>query len=181
MVLVRFEVGAGVPIFFWLISMNIQNILKRVEEIVQPILDNIGFELIERELVQDSGRLILRLYINKIDKDGKVTIDDCARVSHEVEDVIEVSEVIDARYSLEVSSPGINRPIRRRKDFEKYLGSTIKLKTLTPIDGRSNYKGVLESIQGDDIVIIVDGVMFRIPFEALAKARLEEDQISSRH
>lgn len=181
MVLVRFEVGAGVPIFFWLNDMDIQNILKRVEEIVQPILDNLGFELIERELVQESGRLILRLYIDKIDKGGKVTIDDCARVSHAVEDVIEVSDVIDTRYSLEVSSPGINRPLRRRKDFEKYLGSTIKLKTLTPIDGRGNYKGVLESIQGDDIVMIVDGVMFRIPFETLAKARLEEDQISSRH
>lgn len=145
--------------------------LKNVEDLVGPVLDNLGYELIERELVMESGRWVLRLYI---DKDGGVGISDCERVSHSVEDLIEVEGVIPHAYSLEVSSPGINRPLRRKRDFEKYKGHNIKLRTLEPINGRGNYRGALQGIDGDDIVMTIDGVEFRIPYDALAKARLQQ-------
>ena len=167
------EVGLSSPLFFRT-NMDTQAILKRVEELLAPVLLNLGYELIERELVMESGRWILRLYV---DREGGVTIDDCAAASHAVEDLLEVEEILPQGYNLEVSSPGINRPLRRRQDFEKFCGSKIKLKTLAPIDGRGNYKGTLERLEGDEIVMEVDGRHYRIPFDALAKARLEVEEI----
>lgn len=168
--------GPVEPIFFQP-NMNTQDILKKVEEIAGPVLENLGFELVERELIMESGRWILRLYI---DKEGGVTIDDCSRASRSVEDVIEIEEIVPGHYNLEMSSPGINRPLRFRRHFEKFRGSAIKLKTLHPIDGRSNYKGILDGMDGDDILMTVDGMKFRVPFAELAKARLNEDEARSK-
>lgn len=154
--------------------MDNRAILKRVEEILTPVLANLGYDLIERELVTEGGRLTLRLYI---DKEGGVTIDDCATASHSVEDILEVEEVVPAGYNLEVSSPGINRPLRRRQDFEKYCGSRIKLKTAEQIEGRGNYRGTLERVEGDEIVMEVDGQHYRVPLDAVSKARLDLEEI----
>lgn len=151
--------------------------MKKVEEIVGPVLENLGFELIERELIMEAGRWVLRIYI---DKEGGVTIDDCSRASRSVEDVIEIEEIVPGHYNLEMSSPGINRPLRYRKHFEKFCGSTIKLKTLHPIDGRSNYKGTLDGLDGDDILMTVDGIKYRVPFAELAKARVDSSELGVR-
>lgn len=152
--------------------MDTRSVLKKIEELVSPVFENLGYELVERELINEGGRWILRLYI---DKEGGVSIDDCWRASHSVEDLIEVEEVIPVRYNLEVSSPGINRPLRRRRDFERFRGSRIRLKTQRPIGGRSSYTGTLEGIDGDDIVMTVDGARYRVPYSELARARLEAD------
>ncbi|MFH0799183.1 MAG: ribosome maturation factor RimP [Pseudomonadota bacterium] len=157
--------------------MDIQATLKRVEELVSPVLENLGYELIERELILESGRWVLRLYI---DREGGVTIDDCERASHGIEDLIAVEEAIPASYTLEMSSPGINRPLRRRKDFEKYRGARIRLKTLGQIDGRGNFKGTLEGLDGEHIIMEIDGTRYRVPYSELAKARIEEEKIPPR-
>lgn len=156
--------------------MDISLILNKVNELIEPVLANFGYELIEREFVSASGRWVLRLYI---DKEGGVTIDDCAFVSHAIEHLIEVEEIIPVSYSIEVSSPGTARPIRRKKDFEKFVGSEIRLKTLMPINGRANFKGILEKIDGDDIVMVVDGAQHRVPLSTLARARLEPETHSA--
>ena len=153
--------------------MDNQAIIKKLEDLVTPVLENLGYELIEREFLNDSGRWIVRLYI---DKEGGVTIDDCKRVSHGVESLIEVEEVIPVRYDLEVSSPGVNRPLRRRKDFERFSESPVRLKTLHPVNGRSNYKGILKGVDGDDILVLVDDVTHRIPLGELSRARLEQEE-----
>ena len=152
--------------------MDIQAILEKVEKEIAPALTHMGYDLIERELVLESGRFTLRLFI---DKEGGVNVGDCERVSHGIGDLIEVKEIVPVAYNLEISSPGILRPLRRREDFLKYSGSIIRLKTLAPIDGRSNYKGILEGIIGDDVVMIVDETHFKIPLNMLAKARIEEE------
>lgn len=152
--------------------MDLQALLKRVEEVVAPVLSHLGYDLIERELSMDSGRWVLRLFI---DKAGGVTLDDCERASRGVEDIIEVEGLIPHAYCLEVSSPGIPRPIRRREDFERFCGACIRLKTHAPVDGRSNFKGTLERFEGDEIVMEVDGQHFRIPYAAMAKAKLVEE------
>jgi ribosome maturation factor RimP len=152
--------------------MEKNEILEKVERVTRPVLDQLGYRLIEREYTHEHGQWILRLYI---DKEGGVTVGDCESASRALEDLLDVELDIGHRYSLEVSSPGINRPLRYREDFEKYRGALIKLKTRYPLDGRSNYKGVIEEIAGDDIFMVVDGMRFKIPFEALAKARLEEE------
>jgi ribosome maturation factor RimP len=164
-------VGPLEPIFFSRdIEMDVVLVLARVEETVSPVLEQLGYQLVERELVPQAGGWVLRLYI---DKEGGVTIDDCARASRGIEDLIEVEELVPAKYTLEVSSPGVDRPLRRRQDFERYRGSTIRLKTHHPVNGRSNYKGTLEGLEGDDIVMTVDGVRYRLPISELAKARVE--------
>ncbi|MBT3181968.1 MAG: ribosome maturation factor RimP [Deltaproteobacteria bacterium] len=151
--------------------MDSKEIVKKVEALLTPVLENLGYDLIEQEFMMGQGGWILRLYI---DKDGGVNVDDCARVSRSVEDLIEVEEVIPVKYFLEVSSPGLNRPLRRKKDFEKFVGSLIKLKTTSPIDGRSNYKGYLTAVDGVDVVMSVDGSEYRVPLEKLLRANIEE-------
>lgn len=163
------ELGRLSPFFFE--NMDAQDILKRVEEVVSPVLDNLGYELVERELLHDAGRLVLRLYI---DHGNGVTIDDCERASRSIEDLLEVEEVVPAAYCLEVSSPGLNRPLRKKQDFERFKGNKIKLKTSEPIDGRGNFKGLLQGVDGDDILILIDGVQFRVPISLLLRARIDK-------
>lgn len=156
--------------------MSIDNkaIAAKVEELVAPVLGNLGYTLIEREFVQDSGAWVLRLYI---DREGGVTIDDCARASHAVEDLIAVEEVVPVRYRLEVSTPGIARPLRARADFEKYLGAKARIRTTHPIDGRGNFKGVLEGLEGDAVSMMIDNVRYLVPLDAIDRARLEPEDI----
>lgn len=146
--------------------------LSTIERIVKPVLKSQGYQLVERELVTDAGRLVLRIYI---DREGGVTLDDCALVSHTLSAHLDVEDPIPGAYELEVSSPGIERPLRYPEDFVRYKGETIKLKTVEPINGRQNYKGVLTGSDTDTIYMEVDGVDFAIPFSALHKARIIKD------
>lgn len=150
--------------------MDTQAILKKVEDLIGPVICSLGYMLIEREFVMDGGRWVLRLYI---DREGGITVGDCERVSNGIGDLLEVEGVIPMNYTLEVSSPGLDRPLRKREDFEKFCGSNIRLRTSHPIEGRSNYKGVLVAMDGDDIVMRIDGAEYRIPFSALLRARLD--------
>lgn len=152
--------------------MDRHELLEKIERLVSPILDRLGYRLIEWEYGNEQGRWVVRLYI---DKEGGVNIDDCERASRAVEDVIDVELDLPHAYAVEVSSPGIYRPLRRPEDFSRFKGATIRLKTLHPIDGRSNYKGVIEDVTPDAVAMVVDGMRYTIPFKALAKARLEED------
>lgn len=152
--------------------MDKTNQIDGVERIIKPVLESQGYQLVERELVTDGGRLVLRIYI---DKDGGITVDDCSQVSHTLSTHLDVEDPIHTPYDLEVSSPGIERPLRYPEDFGRYKGETIKLKTLEPIDGRQNYKGVLTGSDADNIYMEVDGLDFTIPFSALHKARIVKD------
>ena len=107
------------------------SITKRIADLAEPILDELGFELVDIEYLSKHGRWVLRIYI---DKEGGVTIDDCARVSGEFGDLIDIKEVIEHEYVLEVSSPGLNRPLKKEIDFVL----PIKRK-LIPIE--SKYRG----------------------------------------
>jgi len=139
---------------------------------VKPVLESRGFRLVERELLRDSGRQILRLYI---DKEGGVTLDDCAQMSIVLSTHLDVEDPIDSAYDLEISSPGIERPLRYFEDFKRFLGETVKLKTVAPLAGRQNYRGILKSCDEENIFMTVDGVDYTIPFSALGKARVVKD------
>lgn len=155
--------------------MENNRILEKLEAIISPILENLGYQLVDCELITNTGRMILRVYI---DKDGGITIGDCSSVSRSIGDVIEIEDILKKAYSLEVSSPGLDRPLRKPEDFKRFSGSTVKLKTARPVNGRSNYKGLLEGMDGNDIVIRVDGVECRVPITELSKARVEPDEAS---
>jgi ribosome maturation factor RimP len=104
---------------------NVHLITKKVADLVDPILGELGFELVDVEYLSKHGRWVLRLYI---DKEGGVTIDDCALVSREIGDLIDVKDIIRHEYVLEVSSPGLNRPLKKEKDFVWAIGKKIKLR-----------------------------------------------------
>lgn len=143
--------------------------LETIERIVKPVLESLSYRLVERELVADGGRLILRIYIDK--KNG-VTVEDCSTISRTLSAHLDVEGPIPGPYELEVSSPGIERPLRYPEDFTQFTGETIKLRTREPIDGRQNYRGTLVKSDAQNIVMNVDGREHIIPFSALQRARI---------
>ena len=153
-------------------QLDIKKIEAKAEELAGPVLENLGYGLVACDFTQDEGRWVLRLYI---DKDGGVTIDDCVRASHSVEDLIAVEDFVPVRYNLEVSSPGLSRPLKKRADFERYVGERVMIKASHPIDGRKNFKGTLSGVEGDDIVLIIDGTRYRVPLGSVGRARLEPE------
>jgi len=153
-------------------SIDVKAIEGTAEGIAAPILQNMGYALVACEFTFEEGRWILRLFI---DKDGGVTIDDCVSASHAVEDVISVEDFIPASYNLEVSSPGLARPLKREEDFVRFAGERAKLKTSEPIDGRSNFKGVLAGVESGSVAISVDGTKFLVPMDKIHRARLEPE------
>jgi ribosome maturation factor RimP len=154
--------------------LDTKEIEAKAEKLIAPVLENMGYGLVACDFLQEGGRWILRLYI---EKEGGVTIDDCVRASHGVEDLIAVEDIVPVGYSLEVSSPGINRPLRKRADFERYVGERIAVKTQEPIEGRKNFKGLLTNLRGDEIVMIIDGSEYSVPIDSIGKAHLEPTEI----
>ena len=147
-----------------------EEITDRVTKIVNPILSSDGIELVGVEYRRETRGSVLRLYI---DKEGGITVDDCTRISREVGRILDVENLIDAFYTLEVSSPGLTRPLKTEKDFMKYQNRLISVKTVEPIKNRRQFKGRLLRMLDKGIEIESDGEVFRIPFSGIAKANLE--------
>ena len=159
--------GPQEPIFFGC-EMD-REIVNNVSALLMPVLVDLGYDLVECEITGSPRGRVLRLYI---DTEGGISIGDCERVSRSVGDVLAVENLLPFSYSLEVSSPGLNRPIRKREDFEKFKGSEIHLRTVLPIEGRSNYRGFLMGLDGDSILLSVDGKTHSISIDNVDKARL---------
>ena len=143
---------------------------QKIQEIVEPLILHAGMELVNVEYLRERGGMTLRI---TIDKDGGVTVDDCAFISRLVSDVLDVKDPIQGRYNLEVSSPGINRPLVREKDFERFSGEKVYIKTKKMIDGRRRYRGILEKIDEGRVFVKAGQDLFVIPFEDIARARLD--------
>lgn len=154
--------------------MTVNSFIKGIDGLLSPVVESLGYELIELEYLNDQGRWILRLYIDYPESDRGITISDCEKVSRVVGSVLEVEDSIPGKYNLEVSSPGIERPLRREKDFEKYKGRTVKIKTFRKIANRKNFKGELSGITNGAVDIMVDAERIEIPVEAISHARLIE-------
>jgi ribosome maturation factor RimP len=144
-------------------------ISEQIIALAEPILGEMGFELVDAEYLSEHGRWVLRLYI---DKDGGITIDDCANVSRELEAIIDIKDIIDHEYVLEVSSPGLNRPLKKEKDFILVIGKQIKVRMRNPIDGRKNFSGRLRDYQDKNIHLEIDGELITLPWPDVEKANL---------
>jgi len=144
---------------------------EKVKELAEPVVDELGLELVDVVYATESGRRILRVII---DGPGGVTIDDCTMVSRELGTLLDVEDVVPESYSLEVSSPGLDRPLVREKDFRNAVGKKIRLRTKEPLDGRRNFRAVLVGV-GDDSVTLEDseGRLWKIELSNIDKARLE--------
>ncbi len=141
-----------------------------VRDLVEPAVGLEGVELVDVRYLRGPSGMILRL---TIDKPGGVTIDDCANVSRLVGDILDVNDPIPGAYNLEVSSPGINRPLVRPADFVKFAGEKAYIKTSVPFNGRKRFKGVLKGMKEEKILIECQGEDYSIPLNDVAKARLD--------
>lgn len=150
--------------------MERPEVVLRTWEQLEPALADLGFELIEVEFVGDGGRDVLRLFI---DSPAGITIDDCARASRQMSAQLDISDFIKSEYALEVSSPGIARPIRKTVDFERFAGERVKLSAVAPVEGRRRFTGVLLGCDDDLVRIEVDGTEYGIHLENLKRARLD--------
>jgi len=144
-------------------------IRNQVYDIASPIIEDIGFELIDVECVSVHGKWILRLYI---DKEGGITVDDCVSISRELGVLLEIKDVINHEYVLEVSSPGLSRPLKREKDFIKFIGKKIKCKMVIPVEGQKNFSGCLKDFCDSTIYIETKDKMVELPYNDLEKANL---------
>ena len=134
-------------------------------KILEPAVNGLGYELVELEF---QGKL-LRLYI---DQAQGVTLDDCEKVSRQVGAVLDVADPIPGHYTLEVSSPGLDRPLRKPADFTARVGQRARIELTLPLDGRRRFAGTLHGLENDAVLIEVDGALFRLPLGQIAKARL---------
>ena len=146
-----------------------------VDEIMMrlsPVCESEGYELVHAEFQPESGGRVLRLYI---DKPGGVTVEDCAGFSRQVGDLLDVMIDSQSTYRLEVSSPGIERPLSKLGDFERFKGEPVKIRTFEPINGQKNFTGILMGVTGAQIRIRAADRSVNIPHENIARARLASE------
>jgi len=148
---------------------NLTTVVKQISDLVEPILNELGFELIDAEYVTNQGRWVLRLYV---DKEGGVTIDDCAKVSYELGDLIDIKNVIEHEYILEVSSPGLNRPLKKEADFIRVIGKKVKVRRRAPLKGQRNFIGVLKDFKEHELYIQSEGQLITVAWADIEKANL---------
>lgn len=148
-----------------------QFIIKEVTKLVMPLLEEKGMELVDLQYRHENTGWVLRLFI---DKPGGMTVDDCAGISRELGHHLDVKELIPYNYHLEVSSPGVNRPLKKMDDFKKFTGFSVQITTTTPLENRRNFTGLLKAVNDDSIIIEIDGRDLSIPFPLINKANLKE-------
>jgi ribosome maturation factor RimP len=144
-------------------------IVAQAWAIADPLCSDEGMELVFIEFRREPQGRILRIYI---DKRGGVTVDDCARISRQMGDLFDVTLEGIGPYSLEVSSPGISRPLGRPEDYNRFKGNKVHIKTRHPIDGRKNYRGTLCGIENDVVALRCDDAEIHLPLEKISIARL---------
>ena len=126
---------------------------QKTEEILLPIVEEYGFELVDVEYVKEGGTWYLRTYI---DKEGGISIDDCEKVSRRLSDILDEKDYIDDTYIMEVSSPGLGRPLKKEKDFKRSLGKEVDIRTYRMIDKQKEFTGILKDYDKDTVTIDLD-------------------------
>ncbi len=129
----------------------------------------LGYELLGVELNQSTHGSILRVYI---DKEDGIVVDDCVAVSRQLSAVLDVEDPIKGNYDLEVSSPGLDRPLFTPEQFKKFIGETVKLRLYEKYNGRKRFAGILKAVDDEEVVIDCDNEEFNVPFNLIEKARL---------
>jgi len=147
-----------------------ETVVENVKAIAFPVLEELGLELVEVQYRREQNGWILRLII---DKQEGVTLDDCAAVSREISQLLDIEDFIDQAYNLEVTSPGLDRPLKSLADFERFVGRKAKIKTTEPFAGKHVFIGTINRTVGESIVLRVDTEEVTILLSQVAKARLE--------
>jgi ribosome maturation factor RimP len=147
----------------------------RIARIIEPVANDLGYSLVRVKMTQENG---LTLQIMAEDENGRFNITDCEALSKEVSPVLDVEDPIDREYHLEVSSPGIDRPLVRARDFNTYVGHEAKIELSDLLDGRRRFRGVIKGVEGDTVIVTLPDVPkdtdpdFKLPLNLLAEAKL---------
>ncbi len=158
--------------------MKIEGLEDRVRALAEPVVEGLGIEVVDVVYTSEYGRRVLRIFI---DKPGGVTVDDCSTVSRELGTVLDVEDPIPQRYTLEVSSPGLDRLLVKERDFQKSIGKKVKVRTKEAIEGRKNFKAAVAGVENGMVFLKdADGKNWEIALSNIDKARLEIEIFSSR-
>ena len=148
--------------------------VTRVWELAAPLAQAENMEIVDIEFRHEGtrGGRVLRLYM---DKEGGPNVDDLSRVSRQLSELLDAQGTIDGAYTLEVSSPGINRPLRKPEHFSRFVGKRIRIRTRDPIDGRRSFLGILDEVAGNSVCLEQEGKQYRIPFSMIEKSNYEHE------
>ncbi len=163
---------SGLKAHFFYGKMEPKEIIEKSYNILEKFIESLGYEVVLIEFQREQIGWVLRVYI---DREGGVTINDCVKVSELISPILDVEDFIDYSYNLEVSSPGVNRPLRKPEHFEKVIGEKVKVileEGLEEYDNRKNYKGILKIVNNDNIVIEINKKDYKIPIRKIKKANL---------
>jgi ribosome maturation factor RimP len=167
-------------------SIRAEDIIRTVETLAQPVLEDEGLELVEVQYRRESAGWVLRLFIDRVsgasggtsDKDAAesgVTIDDCVAVSREIGNLLEVNEVIPRAYNLEVSSPGLDRPLRKPSDFKRFTDHRVIIRLKSPLEGRRKFKGRLLGLDEGLIRLLVDEEVMELELDQTERVALDPE------
>ncbi len=143
--------------------------LSVLQELIEPSVVALGYQLWGFEMISQGRHSMLRIYI---DAEAGIDVEDCAKVSRQVSGILDVEDPISGEYTLEVSSPGMDRPLFTLEQYNAYVGHVLQLKLRMPFDGRRNFKGLLSGIENEDIVLVVDQEEYLLPIDHIEKANI---------
>lgn len=145
--------------------------VSKIEEIVLPVIKEMNLELVDVEYMQDGGYWYVRVFIEN--PEGDISLEECAKLSLAVEE--DIDKIIDKKFFLEISSPGIERPLKKQKDFIRFIGSKIKVSLKHKIDDIKNYEGILKNFENDTLYLETENKSLEIPFKEVRKSNLVYD------
>ncbi|MFH1258992.1 MAG: ribosome maturation factor RimP [Elusimicrobiota bacterium] len=146
------------------------SIVSEVEKLAGRSLVELGYELVDVQFQKEHGEFFLRVFIDKM---GGVSLDDCSLVSEKVGELLDQTETIPYAYHLEISSPGLNRPLKRIEDFKRFQGQKARVNTFGPIDGQRHFLGEIGTVSETGLELKTEKGLLNIPFSAISKANLE--------
>jgi ribosome maturation factor RimP len=148
--------------------------LTRVWQLAAPLAEGEGMEIVDIDFRHEGSRggRVLRLYL---DREGGPNMDDLSRVSRQLSELLDAQDTIDGAYTLEVSSPGINRPLKKPAHFARFVGKRIRVRTRDLVDGRRSFLGILGQVVEDSVILIQEGKRYQIPFSMIEKSNYEHD------
>jgi ribosome maturation factor RimP len=147
--------------------------IEQIEQIVAPVLQEHAAELVDAQFVHEHGQWVLRFFL---DKAGGITLDDCGTISEHIGRILDAADVVKQHYSLEVSSPGINRPLKKEADYERFIGERVDATLYAPLNGRRHFKGTIQSVNAG-VVVVEEAPQqtFALPLADIAKAKLDPE------
>jgi len=143
--------------------------LEQLQALLAPVVEALGYECWGLEYISQGRHSLLRVYIDRAEG---ILVDDCEIVSRQISGILDVEDPISGEYTLEVSSPGMDRPLFTLEQFARYVGEQVKIKLRTPFERRRNFQGILRGVEEQDVVVLVDDHEYLLPVDSIDKANI---------